>query len=102
MDDLLKKSKVIFFWFRFINIYYYINKPTEFDNQGWPCFIHNFFSSPGTFFTYSGFSILGIIFVQMFIEETKNKTLAQIQDIYQQKFERVRPTSSVKLTNGTT
>ena len=43
-----------------------------------------------------------MIFVQMFIEETKNKTLAQIQDIYQQKFERVRPTSSVKLTNGTT
>jgi len=36
----------------------------------------------GTFYLYALNSILALIFVQIFIKETKNKSLAEIQQIY--------------------
>ncbi|XP_015573342.1 sugar transporter ERD6-like 16 isoform X1 [Ricinus communis] len=37
-------------------------------------------SSAGTFFLYSGFSLLSILFVAKFVPETKGKTLEEIQE----------------------
>ncbi|WCJ23599.1 Major facilitator superfamily protein [Euphorbia peplus] len=37
-------------------------------------------SSSGTFFLYSGFSLLSILFVAKFVPETKGKTLEEIQE----------------------
>jgi hypothetical protein len=44
------------------------------------------FPLAGTFFTYAGISIVGVAFVWTLVEETKNKTLAEVQALYRSKF----------------
>ncbi len=39
----------------------------------------------GTFYMLAGISVLSAIFVQIFIRESRNKTLAEIQDLYKEK-----------------
>jgi hypothetical protein len=48
----------------------------------------------GTFFTYCGMSLIGMVFVQIFIQETKNKSLVEIQEIYQKKFNIIKLNST--------
>ena len=39
----------------------------------------------GTFYLFATISVLAAIFVQLFIRETRNKSLAEIQELYQEK-----------------
>ncbi len=46
---------------------------------------NNHLGMDGTFYMLAGISVLSAIFVQIFIRESRNKMLAEIQDLYKEK-----------------
>jgi hypothetical protein len=43
---------------------------------------NDYLGMDGTFYMFAAISVLSAVFVQLFIRESKNKTLAEIQELY--------------------
>ncbi|ESO89863.1 hypothetical protein LOTGIDRAFT_218322 [Lottia gigantea] len=54
----------------------------------------------GTFWLYGGFCLLGVVFVAIFVPETKNLSLEEVERLFMTKKERERTATSNDIGNG--